>query len=253
MLTVLVWLCLLPGSQAQYTASAYPDNSPALEDFRLMGIERTDTIWTAEDYQTAFQLLDEIYGVDKMSLPRHGSEYSGPLYDRLLSYENFAFLDDSEQDLGRRLIAYERGKDIPARLLLYYRESNQPEEGFDLEVLDALLLAFYVESQGIELYEELLTTLPPAAANTPRLIAAMERTQLRYSRALDRIMAVFLNDLNRYSKSALSHFVGEVFFLLPPRLTDSARPEVSEQISEALLSIEQEELRTVLLELRAQL
>lgn len=253
MLYVLTSLFLLPGTSAQFTVSVYPDNSPGIDDFRQMGIERVDTIWSADNYRAAFDLLDEIYGVDKMSMPRRGSDYSGALYARLLSYENFAFLTDPDEDLGRRLLAYERGKDIPARILLYYRETNQPEEGFDAEVLDALLLAFYVESQGLDLHDELLRSLPPQAASHPRMIEAVERMQFRYRRSLENIMRVFLEDLNRYSETALIRFANEVYFLLPARLTDAVRPDISAQLTEAVSLVSSEELRTVLLELRGQL
>ena len=72
----------------------YPDNSPHTLDFVAMGLSDVTKTWSVEEYEIAFALLDQVYEADKFSLPRKGSKYSGELFDRLISLENFNLVTD---------------------------------------------------------------------------------------------------------------------------------------------------------------
>ncbi|KAF1066651.1 MAG: hypothetical protein GAK45_01863 [Pseudomonas citronellolis] len=73
----VVLLCLLRpalGDQLFYLGQKIPD------------IQRT---WTSEDYQQLIEALKVIEQTQKNALPRRSGEFTGPIYQRMVSEENF--------------------------------------------------------------------------------------------------------------------------------------------------------------------
>ena len=191
---------------AQMAITAYPDNSPAVADWVEMGLKNPDEIWQPEDYQAAIQLFDEIYEIDKFSLPRKGSTYSGSLFERLINLENFQPLIDEEANLGNRIIWYEKVRGLGFRMLIYYIEESEPEERFGAEVLDCLLLDAWLNLQAMQLYEELKLTLSPNQQVAPSFKNGYDKVRREYRRSMEELFYVLEIDYQRYDEKLIRNF-----------------------------------------------
>ena len=190
----------------QVTVTPYPDNSPEEANFLAMGLTSPNEVWESEDYKKVIHLLDRIYNADKFSLPRQKSPYSGSIYHRLFSRENFEFLTDETANLGNQLIKYEKIKGIGYRLLVYYIEDTEPEERFGAEVLDCLLLDSWLNMHGAVLYEKLANGLTPEQLGHSNFRRSYEETKKNYTRSMEELFYVLEADYMRYDLQVLTDF-----------------------------------------------
>jgi len=192
----------------------YPDNSPPTAQFVQMGVPSPVNLWNYPDYEAAFNAFDQIYAADKFSLPRYESPQSGDLFARMLSFENFDFLIASNLNLGKRIVAYEKYKSIPHRLLVYYVEDNREKERFGREVLECYLLEAYVLGNGMQLYEELRKSL---GKQTYGYLFKQGYRQIQFSlrSSIENLFEILESDYSRYNRQALSDFANKFYFLFP--------------------------------------
>ncbi len=174
-----------------------------------MGLSSPAVPYAAADYKKVIGLLDRIYEADKFSLPRSGSSYSGEIYDRIFSRENFAFLTDTDANLGNQIIEYERVKGIGYRLLIYYIEDTEPEERFGREVLDCLLLDAWLNLHGVILYDKLAKQLTPEQLGQSNFRRGFEEAVREYRRSLEELYYVLEGDYLRYDVKLLENFAAE--------------------------------------------
>lgn len=210
----ILLILILPTAVFGQEVIPYPDNSPFVKDYVKMGVPDPSVIWEIEKYRSAFSILDQIYEVDKFSLPRLESDYSGPLFDRMVSIENFDFLTQVDQNIGRRVLAFEHLKEVPFRLLIYYIEDHELEERFGKEVLECLFLDAYLYHLGLELYAELEIQLG-VRAQQGSFQVGKERLLLEFNGKIDQIMNVFENGYHRFETQDLVTFANKLYFFLP--------------------------------------
>lgn len=179
-----------------------------------MGTPAVDRTWKAKEYQKAFEVLDQIYEADKFSLPRLDSEYSGEVFKRMVALENFVFLTDKMQNIGKRVLEFEHLKEIPFRTLIYYIEDYEEQERFGKEVLECIFVDVYVYHAGMELYAELEGQLGERA-NSGTFRKGMETLQLEFNQKIGLAFEVFEKDFYRYSERDLLTFANKLYFLLP--------------------------------------
>jgi hypothetical protein len=245
MKTLLTVLSFLAFEQIlSQTKPSYPDNSPGLEDFLNMGFPDCNRSWDSEDYQSAVEILDQIYEADKYSLPRADSEFSGIVFRRMLSFENFNFLSNPTINLGKRIIEFETVKLIPSRLTLYYEEDYEKFERFGAELLDCFLLETFVLSQGLIAYEELRNQLGQKA-NEGRFKMAYDQLNLQYINCLERIFKIFETEYYRYDEQVLSTFGTKFFFYVK----SIENVEIKKQLKERIKLIDRTQLTASLQEI----
>lgn len=230
----------------------YPDNSPPSEGFLEMGIPAIDQIWGEEEYKTAFIVLDQIYEIDKFSLPRMDSEFSGAIFKRLTALENFDFLNDQSINIGKRIIAFEHIKEFPARILLYYIENFEENERFGAEVLEGLFLAAYVYQAGMEVHAELELQLGERA-NQGQFRSGLERLQMAFNDRLGLVLQVFESDMHRYSERDVLTFANKLYFLLPKISNSAYRKQLKFRLKALENSYLSPQIHQVLKEIRQEL
>jgi len=191
---------------SQVMVPPYPDNSPEEANFVAMGLTSPSQIWESEDYKKVIHLMDRIYNADKYSLPRQKSHFSGSIYERMFSRDNFAFLTDENANLGNQMIAYEKIKGIGYRILIYYIEDTEPEERFGAEVLDCLLLDSWLNLHGIVLYEKLANGLTPEQLGHSNFKRGFEEVGKNYKRSMEELFYVLEVDYMRYDVQLLTDF-----------------------------------------------
>ena len=200
---ILLFGCWLP-LRAQ-PLPPYPDNSPTLIDWAHMRVPTDASTWQATDYQQLTQLLDQLLPLDKTTLPRTDSPYSGPLFERLANLP----LPDLSADLPTRLLAYERLKEFPGRFLLYYYEPNRPVQRFGAEVLQLHLAEWAVRQYGLHLYSAARAAYPqPQIAQQHRRELAAATLAVR---ALFHLLEV---EHTQYAPAALHAVARQLYYLV---------------------------------------
>ena len=61
----------------------YPDNSLHVEQYQLLGMPSPDEVWNAAEYKRAVKVIKGFYNIDKWSIPRKNSDYSGDLFEKI--------------------------------------------------------------------------------------------------------------------------------------------------------------------------
>ena len=237
---------------SQQAQQVYPDNSPSVEDFQTMGVPHYNKIWTFQDYHTTIDILDQIYEADKYSLPRLESEFSGKLFDRMTNFENFDFLKNPEINLGKRIIEFEKMKDIPFRLTVYYIEDSEDFERFGAEVLECFLLESYVYSLGKDLYDELKLQLGDRAENG-NFKQGYDALNLTHINGIERLFHVLESDFERYDEFALNSFGNKLYFLVSNISSESIRKQLKLRIRTLDRSQMTATVKEIIQELRQQL
>lgn len=194
------------GLLSQVQVPPYPDNSPKNSAWVKMGLTVPTIKWAGPDYKKAIDLLDLVYEADKFSLPRKYSDYSGAIYDRMLSRKNFDYLYDEDQNFGNVIVEYEKIKGIAYRLLIYYIEDTEPTERFGVEVLDCLLLDAWLNTNGIILYDKIANQLTPTQLTSPNFRRGYEEVKREFERSMDAIFEVLEKDFMRYDTDLLKKY-----------------------------------------------
>lgn len=222
------WL-LRPGSGVGQEVLPHPDNSVDAATFLKMGMPALDRPWTGHDYEKAFKLLDKIKGLDKYSLPRHQSPYSGAVFNRLVAAENFNFLINSNYDFQSRLQSLEKYAYVPMKLLALYAEPNAPAERFGAEVLAAMELNILLSNNTLLLIYELETLLGENVnrevfdASYREIIKAMDQ-------AVEGLMSIIAEASPRFDQKLLTNFAESFLERLPqywPQLSTAGQRRVS--------------------------
>ena len=199
----------------------YPDNSPTLTDWAHMRVPTDAPAWQAADYQQLTRILDQLLPLDKTSLPRADSPYSGPLFERLVSFP----LPDPTADLPTRLLAYERLKELPGRFLLYYYEPNRPVQRFGAEVLQLHLAEWAVRQYGLHLFSAARAAYPqPQIAQQHRRELAAATLAVR---ALFHLLEV---EHAQYAPTALHDVARQLYYLVSDIPDVDLRTEVAQRL-----------------------
>ena len=202
LLTIL--LLIIGGGHSGFAQSVepYPDNSPYSRDFMDVGVPSINRAWNANDFESAFLVLDQIYEMDKFSLPRANSEYSGDLFARMVAIQNFEFVVDKRINIGKRVIDFEHLKEVPFRLLIYYIENYEEQERFGREVLECYFLDAYLFGLGMELYAELKMQLGDRA-NLGQFKSGYDALELQFNNKLEAVFRILGEETHRFEERDL--------------------------------------------------
>ncbi len=231
---------------------AYPDNSPTVEDFQKMGISDLQSVWKLKDFEQIISLLDEIYEQDKLSLPRYNSEFSGRVFEKMTSLENFDWFLDKNINIGKRILEFEKYKRIPARFTLYYIEENEDFERFGAEVLECNLLEAHVSNIGKQLYDELKNQIGDKA-HMGNFSAGYDMINQEYINGIERLVRLIEVDYLRFDEEAISVFANKLFFFISSIEDDKIRKQLKIRIKELDRTNVSASIKEIINELKQQL
>lgn len=143
----------------------HPDNSPPMENFYKMGVPSVDSLWTLEEFEKVLKLLRKISGIDKYSLPRQASPYSGQLFAHLTNKEHMDELIDTTLDIRLRIGRLQPSLDLVSSLLNLYVEYSGEEERFGAEFIECYYLIIHFTNNAVLLMREFEAKIGPEAKN----------------------------------------------------------------------------------------
>ncbi len=95
-----------------------------------------DKIWTQMDYIDAFFVLNKIKIRKPKSLPRKNSRKSGMHFNRMLSEENFSFLESDTLSLSDKAYEIQNYSNIQGELLRFYTDMFNKDQYYHDELID---------------------------------------------------------------------------------------------------------------------
>ena len=152
---LLCWSLLANDIKGQATVEPYPDNSLHIEQYMSFGMPEPDTLWNAAEYKRAKKVIQGFYKVDKWSLPRKGSQFSGSLFERMTMIENLDVIVNQDKPIQDRLKEHDDIINSINQILQLYYEHNETEQRFGTEVLTLVAFSAKSSTYTLEIIKEL--------------------------------------------------------------------------------------------------
>lgn len=152
---LLCWSLWANDINGQVTVEPYPDNSLHLEQYLSFGMPKPDTLWNASEYKRAKKVIQGFYKVDKWSLPRKGSQFSGSLFKRMTTIENLDVIVNQSRPIQDRLKEHDDIINSINQILQFYYEHNETEQRFGAEVLTLVVFSAKSSTYTLEIIKEL--------------------------------------------------------------------------------------------------
>jgi hypothetical protein len=133
----------------------YPDNSLRVEQYQALGMPSPEKIWNASEYKRAIKVIKGYYDVDKWSIPRKNSDYSGALFERMTKVENFEIIADKTQNIQERLREHDELLRSVGQLMSMYVEQEEEIQRFGAEGLALRMLSARTSIYSISVLKDL--------------------------------------------------------------------------------------------------
>ncbi len=133
----------------------YPDNSLFPDAYIQMRLASPDTSWNLESYRLAARWLTKLHSIDKFSLPRHKSPYSGSVFARMVNAENLMKLTNEDQTLEERYNDLAKMLEYAETILSLYYEPGEEIARFGEEELRCMVFLIEVLEETLSFMDRL--------------------------------------------------------------------------------------------------
>ena len=116
--------------------SSRKDLSLSLEEYINQGMPDYSRNWTPKDYEDAWQALIRIKNKKPFSLPRKNSEKSGMIFERIVSPENFSFIEEDSLRLFEKAYIIKTYLFIQSELVDIYTDHYRKKQYYSSELID---------------------------------------------------------------------------------------------------------------------
>jgi len=170
--------------------------------------------WASADYQRLLEALRKVQGSQADALPRRGGEFTGPLYERMVSRENFRpqlniyRALDQRQDEARDTLAHLREL---LRLYLDFKVTRQP---YGAEALGLMSHSLRQQAVLFTLTVEFWMTLAEEERRNPVRLRGLQDTKAAAAQ-LTRSALDFLEMTRQFDAAELEHYAAELAEQLP--------------------------------------
>lgn len=188
----------------------YPDNSLYATQYQEFGMPLPDELWNASEYKRAVQVITGFYKVDKWSIPRKGSEYSGDLFERMIKLENFEIILDKSEPLQERLREHDELLRAVNQFLNMYMESNETEQRFGIEVLNLLNLSAHTTKYSIGVIKELQAIMSERGIRNSDLDLMHDKLIAGVGTSIEDNLILIEQDYKQYSAKDIEWFTVEI-------------------------------------------
>ena len=158
------------------------DQSFTLEEYQKRGIPELDLSWEIEDYELVYEQLSKIKFQQAMSLPRKDSKKSGMLFDRLISGENLAFVDNDSIPLADKVFRIRYFGDFMDDLIYIYTDIFSREQYYNVELT-------YLYAAKLAVGEKMMDL-------AKRILSSESEDDRSYVSGLEAIRYIYLNKLH---------------------------------------------------------
>ncbi|WP_371922934.1 hypothetical protein [Pseudomonas sp. 2FG] len=226
---------------------------PAAELFYLgQKIPDIQKPWTSADYQQLVEALQKIDSTQVNALPRRSGEFTGPIYRRMVSEENFRpqlniYAPLELRQNGAREVLFQL-KEL-MRLYFDFRAVQQP---YGAEALGLMTYSLRQQAVLFTLTTEFWMTLSQGEQSNPVRLQGLQETKaaaaMLTSSALD-----YLGLTKQFGREDLVLYAAEIGKQLPElfvHLSAEVRPEILARIAQLIKQHPYAEVRASLAELQ---
>lgn len=224
----LLFLCLTTTTTiTENSVVPYPDNSLYSEQYQELGMPKPEELWNGSEYKRAVKVVKKFYNVDKWSLPRKNSEYSGDLFARMTNMENFEIIVDKSESIQERLREHDEIINSLNQFLNLYYEPNEKEQRFGAEVLSLLVVSAKSTEYSIDVIKELQTMMSGRNRRNSeldlmhdKLIASVAKTMEEHFNIIDKDYKQYNQaDIELFSKAITTWSLDMMHYLNDTQLT----------------------------------
>jgi len=243
---VFVGLFLVGQNLPTYNIEPYPDNSLKVETYRELGMPMPNEDWNASEYKRVTKVIKGYYDVDKWSIPRKGSEYSGDLFDKIVDLNNFFIIIDKDVFIQERLEEHDALMRSVAQLLNMYYEPEAETQRFGAEVLELMILSAQTSEYSVQLLQELKAMMSEKGVKNGELDLMTDKLTLGISVTIIELLKIIENDYYQYTTSDLEQFSTELQFWVKGMvhyLNEIQKAEINTQIEVSISAFENKIIR----------
>lgn len=131
------------------------DLSLTPQQYMGQGMPAYTTIWTEKEFQKAQNAINSLRVKYFYSLPRMDSRKSGDMFKRIISKENFAFLNDTSLSLRDRAYRIQSLGNMMGQMGTLYTDKTKVRQYYSEELTEIYVTHLYVRGKMLELAEEI--------------------------------------------------------------------------------------------------
>ncbi|GLQ31277.1 hypothetical protein [Litoribrevibacter albus] len=129
--------------------------------------------WRADDYELALDSLITIQKSEPDLLPKRRGEYTGPVYDRFISEDNFRYQLDIKQPIEVRREESVRVSIVLKEMMRTYFDFKAKKQPYGAEALGIVSYSLRQQAIFFTLTVEYWLTLPPQETQSPVKLAEL--------------------------------------------------------------------------------
>lgn len=207
----LVFCCLtLTSFSIKNEISPYPDNSLYPKQYQEYGMPKPEELWNGSEYKRAIKVIKGFYNVDKWSLPRKNSQYSGSLFTRMTNMDNFKIITDKSEPLQERLQEHDEIINSLNQFLNLYFEPNEKEQRFGEEVLSLIVTSAKSTEYSITVVKELQSMMSSRNIRNSELDLMHDKLIASVAKTIEEYFNIIQTDYNQYNQKDIEFFSKEI-------------------------------------------
>lgn len=188
----------------------YPDNSLRVEQYQSLGMPEPEKVWNAAEYKRAVKVIKGYYDVDKWSIPRKGSPYSGALFERMTKTENFEIIADKTQNIQERLREHDDLMRSVGQLMAMYIEQEEQFQRFGAEGLALRMLSARTSIYSISVLKDLQAMMLDRGQRNSDLDLMADKLMNGVGMTIEEYLFIIENEYQQYQAKDLEWFAKEL-------------------------------------------
>lgn len=150
----ILWSVLIISSSCSRTIE--DDLSLTPQEYEALGVPSYEKIWTQDDYINAFMAFNKLKLTNPSSLPRKHSNKSGAFFDRMISEENFSFLNVDTIPLSEKAYEIQYYSRIQNELVSLYTNILTKDQYYYRELIDLYIFGLNVTQKKLDLADKIM-------------------------------------------------------------------------------------------------
>jgi hypothetical protein len=188
----------------------YLDNSLRVEQYESLGMPSPDKVWNASEYKRAVKVIKGYYNVDKWSIPRKNSEYSGTLFERMTKIENFEIIADKTQNIQERLREHDELLRSVGQLMAMYIEQEEKIQRFGSEGLTFRILSARTSIYSIKILKDLQVLMSDRGQRNSDLDLMTDKLVNGVAMTIEENLLIIEADYYQYQTKDLEQFAADL-------------------------------------------
>ncbi|NJN78734.1 MAG: hypothetical protein HC803_10765 [Saprospiraceae bacterium] len=189
----------------------YPDNSLHVEQYQSLGMPSPDEIWNAAEYKRAVKVIKGYYDVDKWSIPRKESEYSGALFERMTKIENFEIITDKTENIQERLREHDDLLHSVGQLMSMYVEPYEDVQRLWCRRFDAQnVIPLERHFIRVGVLKDLQGMMSDRGQRNSDLDLMTDKLMVGVSTTIEEYLLIIEHDFHQYQSKDLEWFAAEL-------------------------------------------